>query len=183
MLGRNPWRRGRFLAFGHLDYPIVRFHEKLRNQLRFRQRGPMPYRHLGFHRFYFDASRIENRTIVFAPQFLERISLGRFRAQSARRIRNFLAIPMRAAVRSQNRPAQARKAFRKPWRNGLDDVMIRSMPSYELLRLTARYTAKAHKRLHFVNVPMNGPFEQVKLPYIIVCCDFQKIMFAMRDAI
>ena len=183
MRRRNPRSGGSFLIFCHIDHPGIRFRQKLRNNLRFGQRGPVPHRHLGLHRFYFDARGIENGAVVIAPKVFEGVIVRRLRTWDTGRIRDLFAIPMRASVGSEDRPAHAGETFREPWRHGFHNVMVRLVPGGKLLRIGIGYPPETHEGLHLVHVPANGFLKEMELPDVIIDFDFKKIVLAMRDAI
>ena len=94
--------------------------------------------HLGLHRFYLEASGVEDVAVVGFPKLIEGVRIGGLGFVDTVGKVNFLAVPVHAFVRGENRPIHAGKAFAKEGRGEAHDAMFSFEPSDELLAIGFR---------------------------------------------
>ena len=125
--------------------------DQRRQQVRFRQMLPVTLRHLLPHHPRVQARRIEDMRVVGAPQVLAGIERGRIVGRTARTEAQGFAIPQRAALRGEDRPAHAGEPACEERRDPVQDVMRWLEPGDEVVALP-RHFAEAHEGLHLVRV-------------------------------
>ncbi len=158
VLGAAP-HGGLCRSFGdHLLRSLLCAGEKRRDQLRLWEIVPEALRHLRPHGLRLRPRGIEDAGVVTQPHALEFVFSGRIGAGRAGTEDEFASVPMRRALRRQNRPDEIGEAPRKERRRRLDDVVVRLVPGDEMLALVRRDGAEAHESVHLVDVTARPPW-------------------------
>ena len=111
--------------------------------------------HLGLHCIYLEASGVEDVAVVGFPKLIEGVRVGRLGFVDTVGKVNFLAVPVHAFIRGENRPIHAGKAFAKEGGGKAHDAMFGFEPGDELLAIGFRCVidfSEADKSVHLMNV-------------------------------
>ena len=131
---------------------------------------------------HFQSRRIEDARVVAAPKVFggilrRRVGSARTRAES-----QFLHVPHSARVGRENGPAEIREAANEKRRGFLDDVVRGLEPRDERLRRNAHDRAKAHVRVHLVDVAIDGLLPRTRLRHVFVHVNAKQPRLGAQEA-
>lgn len=107
------WFFGRRGSCQHFPGGVAARRDEFLDGFCFGQVLPVFLGHLGLHRFYLEAGRVEDVAVVGFPKLIEGVRVGGLGFVDTVREVNFLAVPVHAFVRGENGPIHAGEAFAK----------------------------------------------------------------------
>ncbi len=138
-------------------------------------------RHFRTHGRDFEPGRVEDAAVISAPICLEPVVVGDVGLAGAGGEAEFLAIPMGAAIRGQDRPRHGRKAAHEKRPVGFNDVVVGLEPAHVACSGRVGDFAEAHEGAHLVGVAPHGLREAVGPVDVGVGGDFEQVLLsAMR---
>ena len=141
-------------AFGHGAHAGTCPLDERRQQLRLGEVLPVTTGHLLPHHPGIEPCRVEDVRVVGAPQVFAGVLRGCVAGRAAGAEAQHLAIPQRARLGREDRPAHAGEPPREERRDALEDLVRRFEPGDEAVVL-AGHLAEAHEGLHLVAVAAN----------------------------
>ena len=130
---------------------------------------------------HFYARRVENICVVGAPEVFHLVARRRGRARHAGGEGKTASVPVRAAIRRQNRPAHGSKAIGEKGRVVLDDVVLRLEPGDEPFLRAVLDFAETDKGAHLVDVVPDGFLEVGRLRDVGIDRDLEQMRLAVRQ--